>query len=123
MHGSHVHPSQSAGSLAGILNCLLESFLDALKVCVKVKGASFFEGHLGLDSGKGCRDAAAGDGLNEGSPDIGTEEGCSNVGITDVQEGRREGLEVVGLLGREVDNLFIRVWLVLDNKAYPIRQK
>lgn len=38
----------TAGPVIGVLNGLRKALLDALKVCVEVKSAPFFEGHFQL---------------------------------------------------------------------------
>lgn len=72
---------------------------------MKVKRASLLEGHLDLYGRQVGRDAAAGDWLDEGSPDVGTEEGCGHMGVADVEERGGKGLEGVGLFRRKVDDL------------------
>lgn len=72
---------------------------------MEIKGTSFLEGHLNLDGGQGRRNTTARDGLDKSCPDIRTEERRRNVGIADIKQRSGEGLEVIGLLGGEVDNL------------------
>jgi hypothetical protein len=84
---------------------LFQALPYPLKVGVKVKGSAFFEGHLNLDGGEGRGDTTPGNRLDEGSPDIRTKEWGGNMGVADVEQGGGEGLEGVGFLGREIDNL------------------
>ncbi len=76
---------------------------------MKVKCPSLLESHLDLYGREVDGDAAARDGLDEGGPDIGTEERSGDMRVTDVEEWRREGLEGVGLLGWKVDELVPRL--------------
>jgi hypothetical protein len=73
---------------------------------VEVKSTAFFEGYFDLYGRQVCGDAASRDGLNQGGPYVGAEERGRDVGVANVEQRRRKGLEVIGSLGGQVDNLF-----------------
>jgi hypothetical protein len=112
VNSCQIHAAETAAPIIGVLNGLRKTLFDALKVCVEVKGAPFFEGHFQLHGWQVGRDASARYGLHQGCPYVGTEEGRGDVRVVDVEERGGEGLEVFGLLGGEVDDLgwVVREW-------------
>lgn len=95
MNRGEIHRLLPASALVGILDGLLHSLLDSLEIGVEVKGPAFLEGHFHLHGGERCGDATPGDGLHQGGPNIGPEEGSRNMGVSDIQQRGGEGLEVI----------------------------
>lgn len=92
-------------ALPGPLDGLLQTLLDLLVVRVEVKCPSILEGEFKLYGCKGSRNPTARDRLDDCIPYIGAEEGCGNVGVYEVQQGRGEGLKLLCRLRGEVDDL------------------
>lgn len=71
---------------------------------MKVKGPAVFECELDFyHPRRGRGDAAALDGLHQGLPDVGAEEGSGDVGVMEVEDRGGEGSELVRRLVWEVD--------------------
>lgn len=87
MNCREIHVLLTASALACVFNSLLESFLDSFKVGVEIKGSALLECHFQLNSRQRRRNATSGYWLYQSCPDIGTEERCRYMGITDIQEG------------------------------------